>query len=53
MELIKTAIKKIEKALPLQIVAVNVMRHFLKIIREEYDNGLKVLLLLLYLLFVT
>lgn len=42
MELIKTDIKRIEKALPHHMVAVNVMRHFLKVIREEYDNGMKV-----------
>ncbi|XP_044762223.1 translation initiation factor eIF-2B subunit beta [Coccinella septempunctata] len=41
MELIRTNIKLVEKTLPHQIVAINVMRHFLKIIREEYDSGLK------------
>lgn len=42
MDLIKLRIEKLMNALPQEATSVNIMRHILKIIREEYDAGFQV-----------
>lgn len=42
MNLIKLRLKKIVEILPQEATTNNIMRHILKIIREEYDAGFKV-----------
>lgn len=42
MDLIKIRIKRIKEALPQEVTVTNIMRHILKVIREEYEAGSKV-----------
>lgn len=42
MQQIKDNIKKLSEALPLETTATNIMRHILKVIREEYELSSKV-----------
>lgn len=42
MKLVKSRIKFIRDDLPTEATATNVMRHILKIIREEYESASKV-----------
>lgn len=42
MNLIKLRLKKIVHLLPQEATTNNIMRHILKIIRDEYDAGFKV-----------
>lgn len=46
MELIKAEVRRIEKVLPQEAAAVNVMKHILKLIRDEYITGFKVRLII-------
>lgn len=42
MQMIKLRLKKVMKDLPHESTAVNVMRHVLKVVREEYETVSKV-----------
>lgn len=43
MNLIKANIKEITNYLPTEIISINILRHMLKVIREEHDLQFKVL----------
>lgn len=43
MDLIKQRIKRVMAALPQESTSINIMRHILKVVREEYETGSKVL----------
>lgn len=42
MDMIKIRIQKLMDSLPQEATPVNIMRHILKLIREEYDSGFEV-----------
>lgn len=42
MNLIKQRIKWVMAALPQESTSTNIMRHVLKVVREEYETGSKV-----------
>lgn len=42
MHMIKQRIKHVMVALPQESTATNIMRHILKVVREEYEAGSKV-----------
>lgn len=43
MDLIKQRIKWVMAALPQESTSTNIMRHILKVVREEYETGSKVI----------